>query len=118
MSMSADLHELTRKILEFRDARNWKQFHNPKDMALSLTLEAAELLEHFQWKNGQELDRHVSENRMAIGEELADVLYWVLLMSKDINVDIVGAFENKMKKNAEKYPIEKARNSKEKYSEL
>ena len=67
------LNALTRKIVAFRDARDWKQFHNPKDTAISLSLEAAELLEHFQWKNPAEIERHIKANKAAIGEELADL---------------------------------------------
>jgi NTP pyrophosphatase (non-canonical NTP hydrolase) len=72
--------ELTKKIVDFRDARDWKQFHNPKDLALSLSLEASEVLEHFQWKNGEEFEKYCKTHKDDIGEELADVFYWVLLM--------------------------------------
>lgn len=117
--MSEDsIGKFIQTIVAFRDARNWKQFHNPKDMALSLALESVEVLEHFQWKNGDELDRYIKENRSAIGEELADVLYWVLLMSHDLNIDIGSAFGKKMRTNAKKYPVKKARGKSTKYSEL
>ncbi len=103
---------------KFRDDRNWKQFHNPKDMALSLSLEAAEVLEHFQWKNGAEIEAYIETHKRDVGEELSDVLYWVLLMSHDLGIDVVKAFEEKMKKNEEKYPIEKAKDKHTKYKEL
>jgi len=83
-----NIAELQKQIIEFRDARNWKQFHNPKDVAISLTLEAAELLEHFQWKNAKEVEEHVVTDKEEIAHELADVLYIVLLMSHDLNIDI------------------------------
>jgi len=111
-------NELTRKIIAFRNARNWKQFHNPKDVALSLVLEAAELMEHFQWKNQTEIARHVREAKEEIGEELADVLYWVLLMSHDLKIDVLAALESKIKKNEAKYPVKKARGKHTKYNKL
>ena len=112
------LHDLAKRALEFRNNRDWEQFHNPKDMALSLVLEATEVLEHFQWKNGEALALTVEKERSEIGAELADVLYWVLLLSKGIGIDIVEAFEAKMKSNEEKYPVEKARGKSSKYDEL
>lgn len=114
----SDIKALTDRILRFRNARNWKQFHNPKDVALSLSLEAAEVLEHFQWKNGDELKKYVKTHKEHIGEELADVFYWILLMSHDLDIDIKKALENKMKKNEKKYPVKKARGSHKKYTEL
>ena len=114
----SDIEEITKKILKFRDDRDWKQFHNPKDMAISLSLEASEVLEHFQWKSKEEIEQYVKTHKEHIGEELADVLYWVLLMSHDLGVDIIKASEKKMKKNSEKYPIEKAKGSNKKYNQL
>lgn len=114
----SELTELTQKIIEFREARDWKQFHNPKDLALSLVLEATEVLEHFQWKNGGELDQYIKSNKNAISEELADVLYWVLLMSHDLEIDILDALNKKLKQNAEKYPVDKSKGSYAKYTEL
>ena len=113
-----NIEDLTKRIIEFRDARDWKQFHNPKDLALSLVLEASEVLEHFQWKNKEEIEKYIVDNKKNIGEELADVFYWVLLMSKDLNIDITLALEDKLKKNEEKYPIEKARGKHTKYNKL
>ena len=112
------LEHLTARILAFRDARNWKQFNNPKDAALSLVLEATEVMEHFQWKSSEEMQRHLAEHGQEIGEELADVLYWVLLMGHDFNINLVEAFEKKMIKNESKYPIEKAKGVHKKYTEL
>ncbi|MBI3335236.1 MAG: nucleotide pyrophosphohydrolase [Candidatus Portnoybacteria bacterium] len=103
------MQKLTKSILKFRNERNWKQFHNQKDMALSLALEAAEVLEHFQWKNGEELEKYIKAHKRDIGEELCDVLYWVLLMSHELRIDLVKAFNEKMVKNARKYPVEKFR---------
>ena len=112
------LNDLNNKIIDFRDKRDWKQFHNPKDMALSLVLEAGEVMEHFQWKNSEEIEKYIKEHKDEIGEELADVFYWVLLMSHDLDIDILDALEKKMEKNEKKYPIEKARGKADKYTKL
>ena len=110
--------DLTKRIIAFRDARDWKQFHNPKDVALSLVLEATEVMEHFQWKNAKEMEKYVKENKVAIGEELADVLYWVLLMSHDLDIDILSSLDRKLKINEAKYPVEKAKGKHTKYDRL
>ena len=114
----SDLKRLTKRILEYRDARDWKQFHKPKDLALSLVLEAAEVLEHFQWKTEKEIDAYIKTNKGDISEELADVLYWILLISHDLHINLPGAFEKKMKQNEKKYPVEKARGKHTKYNKL
>ena len=85
------MKEITKKILEFREKRDWKQFHNPKDLALSLVLEATEVLEHFQWKSPKEVEEYSKTHKDEIGEELADVLYWLILMSHDLDIDILEA---------------------------
>jgi NTP pyrophosphatase (non-canonical NTP hydrolase) len=113
-----NLKNLTKRIIEFRDARDWKQFHNPKDVALSLVLEAAEVMEHFQWKSREEMEQYIKTDKNEIGEELADVLYWVLLMSHDLKIDILGALERKILKNEGKYPVEKAKGKHTKYNKL
>jgi len=113
-----NLNELTKRIITFRDARDWKQFHNPKDVALSLVLEVAEVVEHFQWKSKKEIEKYIKTNKAEIGEELADVLYWVLLMSHDLKIDVLDALEKKIEKNEEKYPVEKAGGRHTKYNKL
>lgn len=112
------IEELTNRIITSRDARDWKQFHNPKDLALSLVLEATEVMEHFQWKNEQEMKEYVVTHKTEIGEELADVLYWVLLMSHDLDINILESLEKKQDKNEAKYPEDKARGNAMKYTEL
>ncbi len=118
MDQPDKLKILTERIVSFRDARDWKQFHNPKDLSLSMVLEAGEVMEHFQWKNAEEMQKHIEENRSEIADELADVLYWVLLMSHDLNIDIFEAVDRKMRKNEKKYPEDKARGKHTKYTEL
>jgi NTP pyrophosphatase (non-canonical NTP hydrolase) len=112
------IKELTEKIINFRNKRDWKQFHNPKDISLSLVLEACELMEHFQWKDKEEMDKYVVEHKEEIGEELADVLYWILLMGHDFNIDVFDALEKKIKKNEKKYPVNKAKGKHTKYNKL
>ncbi len=113
-----NIEELTKEIIEFIEARDWKQFHNPKDLAISLSLEASEVMEHFQWKSKEEIDEYVKEHRKDIGEELADVFYWVLLMSYYLEINISDAFEEKMQKNNLKYPRELSQGKHTKYTEL
>jgi dCTP diphosphatase len=109
---------LMQKVIHFRDERDWEQFHNPKDVALSLVLEAAEVMEHFQWKSADEIKNHVKNHKEEIGEELADVFYWILLMAHDLKIDLGSAVEKKLAKNAEKYPIDKAKGSHKKYTKI
>lgn len=111
------MDDLTKKIVAFIEARDWKQFHNPKDLAISLSLEASEVLEHFQWKSPDEIKKYLNTNKNDIAEELVDVLYWVLLMSYYLDVDLQTAFNSKMIQNEQKYPIEKAKGKHAKYTQ-
>lgn len=113
-----DLSDLQKRVVAFRDARDWKQFHNPKDTAVSLMLEAAEFLEHYQWKSPAEIKQHIRKNRTKVSEELMDVLYWVLLISHDLEIEVQKEFERKMTQNEKKYPVSKAKGSHKKYTEL
>ena len=107
--------ETINQVLKFRDDRNWKQFHNPKDLALSISLEAAELLEVFQWS----ADDVICENKKdKIREELADVVNYCILMADACGLDLDEIVQAKIKRNNEKYPVEKAYGNKEKYTEL
>ena len=112
------IDEITKRIVAFRNARDWKQFHNPKDLSLSLVLEATEVMEHFQWKSKEEIEKYVVEAKGEIGEELADVLYWVLLMSHDLDINIREALEKKLAIANKKYPVEKAKGKHTKYNKL
>ncbi len=114
----SDIQKLMEIIIKFRDARDWKKFHNPKDVSISLVLEATEVMEHFQWKNKEEIQRYIETHRVEIGEELSDVLYWVLLMSHDLGIDIKQALERKIEISNKKYPVEKSKGSHKKYTEL
>lgn len=98
------MDELIRQIIAFRDERNWGPSHDPKDLALSLSLEASELLEIFQWKTSEQA---IEERLGDIRDELADVLIYALTFAHDLQIDIRSAIIEKMKKNALKYPVEK-----------
>ncbi len=114
----ATLESLTKIALRFREERDWKQFHNPKELAISLSLESAEVLEHMQWKSPEELEKRLLENSGELADELADVLHIVVLLAHDLRIDLDTAYREKMKKNEKKYPIEKAKGKAKKYTEL
>lgn len=112
------IKELTEKIKKFRDERDWMQFHNHKDMALSLCLEAAEVLEHFQWKTSEEVEVHVTKFPNEISEELADVACYLFELADNLGINLATAIERKIEINAQKYPIEKAKGNMKKYDQL
>lgn len=104
------MEELIKKILLFRDERNWKQFHTAENLAKSIMIEAAELLENFQWDDDFNKDKVI--------EELADVMIYCVLMADTLKVDIVKVMEDKLKKNSLKYPIERSKGNSKKYTEF
>lgn len=104
--------EITAALLKFRDERDWGQFHNAKDLALALNIEAAELLELFLWKNAEEA------NVEKIKEELADVFSYALLLAEKYNIDVNQIILDKIKINDAKYPVDKAKGTAKKYNEL
>jgi NTP pyrophosphatase (non-canonical NTP hydrolase) len=114
----ATLAELTRLVLSHRDDRDWAQFHSPKELAISLTVESAELLALMQWKTGQALSEQLAGQQDAVRDELADCLHSLLLLAAHMNVDLSEALKEKLKKDAIKYPIEKSRGRADKYTEL
>ncbi len=107
--------ETIKQVLKFRDDRDWKQFHNPKDLAISISLEAAELLEIFQWSGSDTVCESKTDK---IREELADVLNYCILMADACGLDMDEIIREKVKRNNEKYPIDKAKNSAKKYDEF
>ena len=107
--------ETIRQVIQFRDDRNWRQFHNPKDLAISLSLEAAELLEIFQWSGD---DLVCADKLDKIREELADVLSYSILLADVCGLDMDEIVQAKVKRNAEKYPVAQAYGCKDKYTEL
>ncbi len=113
--MSDSIEELKKKIVNFRDERNWKQFHNPKDLAISISLEAAELLEVFQW-SGADTAAATDKKLAKVKEELADVLIYSFLMANDLGLDISEIVHTKIDENNRKYPTEKAYGKADKYT--
>lgn len=107
--------EILKEINQFRDERNWRKFHNEKDLSLSISLEAAELLELFQWKSSEEV---VGNKQERLEEELADVLIYSYMLADNLDFDINDIIRKKLKKNAEKYPVEKSKNRNNKYNDL
>ncbi|APH06805.1 nucleotide pyrophosphohydrolase [Bacillus weihaiensis] len=99
----SDIQPLIDKINRFRDERNWRQYHNPKDLAISISIEAAELLEDFQWITSEEALKRNGEN---IREEIADVLIYSLMLCSDLGLDVKKIVEEKIEKNGRKYPVE------------
>ncbi len=107
-----DSQEIIKALLQFRNERDWDQFHNPKDLALAITIESAELLELFLWKKAEEADVE------KVKEELADVFAYAFLIAEKYNLDVKEIVLEKIKKNAEKYPVAKAKGIAKKYNEL
>jgi NTP pyrophosphatase (non-canonical NTP hydrolase) len=113
-----DFKDLTRLADTFRTERDWKQFHNLKDMVISLCLECSELLEIFQWKASDEILEQLETVKGDIENELSDILYWLLVISKDLDIDLVKAFMKKIELNSKKYPTDRAKGSCKKYTQL
>ena len=113
-----DLDRLRDALRTFADARDWGQFHSPKNLAIALSVEAAELLEVFQWITEQESRKLEPAAKAAASEEIADVLLYLLRLSDALGIDPVAAAQDKMKSNEKKYPVDKARGSSRKYTEL
>jgi NTP pyrophosphatase (non-canonical NTP hydrolase) len=108
----SDIKEITEKLLRFRDERDWSQFHNSKDLAIAINVEAGELLEIFLWKHPE------SANKDKLREELADIMAFCLLLAEKEGLDVREILLEKIASNAEKYPVEKAKGTAKKYNEL
>jgi dCTP diphosphatase len=106
------------RLRAFMAEREWKQFHNPKDLAIALSIEASELLELFLWKNGDEIPSQVNARGEDIRDEVADVGIYLLQISDALGIDLFDAMASKMEKNARKYPVARAKGSSRKYTEL
>lgn len=114
----ADIKQLTEKIKKFVNERDWAQFHNHKDLALSLMLEAGEVLEHFQWKKPGEVEAHAVNCKEEIADELADVACYLFELADNLKIDLPSAIESKLAKNALKYPVSKSKGNITKYDKL
>ncbi|MFQ3240428.1 MAG: NTP pyrophosphatase (non-canonical NTP hydrolase) [Lentimonas sp.] len=108
---------LTKALLAFRDERDWKQFHNPKDLATALSIEASELQEIFLWKNGAEIDETIQAKRQHLEHEVADIAAYLLLLCNELDVDLEAAVLNKIEHNKAKYPADQVRGNSKKYDE-
>jgi NTP pyrophosphatase (non-canonical NTP hydrolase) len=108
----SDIREITDELIQFRNERDWEQFHNAKDLSLAISIEAGELLEHFLWKKPEEAKQEKIE------DELADVFAYAFLLAEKYNLDVKEIVLNKIQKNALKYPVEKAKGTAKKYNEL
>lgn len=116
--MPDSLHDLTDQINQFAKAREWHQFHSPKNLASALIVETAELLEHFQWLTEQQSQNLSPEKREAVGAEIADVLLYLIQLANALGIDPIAAAQDKLKLNAVKYPANLARGSSKKYDAL
>ena len=115
------LNNLLTKLISFRNRRDWKQFHTPLNLAVSLQLEVSEILEHFQWMTNEEFMikfKSDSKKKQAVKEEIADAFSYLLLLADSLNLDLKKELENKIKKNSLKYPISKSKGNAKKYTEL
>lgn len=111
----SDIQTITKALTDFRNARNWEQFHNPKDLALALSIEAAELNELYLWKNHDQIGK---VDQKKVQEELADVFAYAFMLAEKYGFDVKEIVLDKIKKNGEKYPVEKSKNLAKKYTEL
>ncbi|MBU0629190.1 MAG: nucleotide pyrophosphohydrolase [Nanoarchaeota archaeon] len=119
MDSTTNIQELKDKIKKFCEERDWNQFHNAKDLAIGIITESSELLEHFRFKSENEVEEILnSDKRKEVTEELADIMFFVLRLAQRYDIDLSTELEEKIKKSAEKYPIEKAKGTNKKYNEL
>jgi dCTP diphosphatase len=116
--MSDPIRDLTLQIRAFRDARDWKQFHGPKELAVALAAEAGELLQHFVWQTPEQSEQRARERRDAIAGEIADVGILLLELADTIELDLADIMRAKLARNEVRYPVDKARGSNRKYNEL
>jgi dCTP diphosphatase len=116
--MADSLNDLARQLDLFAAARDWQQFHSPKNLASALIVEAAELLEHFQWATEPQSRELSDEQRAAVGAEMADVLLYLVQLGNALGIDPVAAAQAKLKLNETRYPVDRARGSSRKHDEL
>ncbi len=116
--MSTTIEELTAEIRAFRDARDWLQFHNPKELAVAITAEAGELLQHFVWQDAKQSEQRIVERKAEIESEIADVAILLFELADNSGIDLGAAMRAKLARNEERYPVAKAKGSNKKYNEL
>ncbi|AEA46341.1 nucleotide pyrophosphohydrolase [Archaeoglobus veneficus] len=113
-----DIEELRRILVKFRDERDWKKFHNPKDLTISICIESAELLQHFQWIDCNDVWKVAKERREKIEGEMADILIYLIYLADVLEIDLGEAVVEKVRKNEERYPVDKVKGKAKKYTEL
>jgi len=116
--MPTTIEALTAEIRAFRDARDWRQFHNPKELAVAITAEAGELLQHFVWQSPEQSERRVTDRRAGIESEIADVAILLFELADNCGMDLAAVMRAKLARNEERYPVAKAKGSNKKYNEL
>jgi NTP pyrophosphatase (non-canonical NTP hydrolase) len=116
--MSDSIKDLTTEIRAFRDARDWKQFHSPKELAVAITAEAGELLQHFVWQSPEQSAQRVAERKDEIASEIADVGILLFEMADELGLDLAQVMRAKIARNDQRYPVNKSRGSNKKYNEL
>lgn len=112
------IEALTQRICAFRDARDWQPYHNPKDMAVAIAAEAGELLQHFVWKQPEQLPQVVQDKRAEITDEIADVAILLFELAHNLDIPLAEAMQAKLDRNEARYPADKARGNNRKYNEL
>ncbi len=116
--MTDSIQQLTQEIIAFRDARDWRQFHAPKEMAVAIAAEAGELLQHFVWQSNEQSQSRIQNQRDDIADEIADVSMLLFELANDLGIDLARAIRKKLARNEQRYPVHKARGSNRKYNEL
>ena len=114
----SDLNTLKHLLREFADNRDWNQFHSPKNLAMALSVEAAELVEHFQWLSQEQSRNLPQDKRDEVATELADTLLYLVRLADKLDIDLLAAAHNKIDLNAQKYPVDKSRGNAKKYTEF
>jgi NTP pyrophosphatase (non-canonical NTP hydrolase) len=114
----AELEKLRMQMREFAQMRDWDQFHSPKNLAMALSVEASELLEIFQWLTEEQSRSLDDKTHVAVADEIADVLLYLIRLGDQLGIDLIAAAQRKLVANAEKYPVEKSRGNRKKYTEL
>lgn len=114
----SDIEKIKSALNAFAEDRDWDQFHTPKNLAMALTAEVGELIEHFQWDTPAQICKYDAAKKSMIADEMADVLSYLVRLSDKLEIDLVESFWNKIEKNKEKYPVDKAKGTAKKYTEL
>ena len=116
--MSNDINILKHQLREFADTRDWNQFHSPKNLSMALSIEAGEIMEHFQWLTQEQSKNLPADKLDEVASELADTLLYLIRLADKLDIDLLAAAQNKIKLNGQKYPVEKSRGNAKKYTEF